>query len=235
MQRPLEGRVALVTGAGTRLGKAIALKLASLGADIVVHYFQSSEGAQTVVDAIKVDGNRAASLRADLSTEAEKVISEASGLIGPLSILVNSAAVFGPRYSADEFWKVNARAPWLLSQTFAELPSAKDIVNILDIGGVLNHWKEEIAYTMSKAAAAEMTRCCALKYADRIRVNGVAPGAVLLPVDMSSEHQEKILQRIPQGRFGQADDVAETVAMLLCAPKFMTGQIVAVDGGRSLA
>lgn len=225
----------MVTGAGTRLGKSIALKLASLGADIVVHYFQSKDGAQAVVDAIKVDGNRAASLRVDLSAEPEKVISEASALIGPLSILVNSAGILGPRYSVDDFWKVNARAPWLLSQAFAELPSAKDIINILDIGGVLHHWKDEIAYTMSKAAAAEMTRCCALKYADRIRVNGVAPGAVLLPVDMSPERQEKILQRIPQGRFGEPDDVAETVAMLLCGPKFMTGQIVAVDGARSLA
>jgi pteridine reductase len=154
--------VALVTGAGTRLGRAIAEELGRHGAHLAVHYFTSETGAQ---------------------------------------------AATGPC----------------------------DVVNILDIYGVTNRWRSEIPYTMSKAAAAELTRAQAVKLAPKIRVNAVAPGAVLPPVDLSPQELEALRQRIPQQRFGSAQDVADLVALLLTGPSFMTGQIVAVDGGRSLA
>ncbi|MBK7860607.1 MAG: SDR family oxidoreductase [Archangiaceae bacterium] len=236
MGRPLEGRAALVTGAGTRVGRAIAETLGRLGADVAVHYLTSSKGADEVVAALKVDGNKAVALQADLNgPQVETLIPRAVEAVGPLSILVNSAGIMGERYTPDDLWRVNARTPLLLTEAFAALGRDGDVVNIVDIAGQWNHWRDEAAYCMSKAAAAEMTRCLALRLAPRVRVNAVAPGTVLPPENLSTEQLEKIRSRIPFGRFGSPRDVAEAVAMLLTGPTFITGQIVAVDGGRSLA
>ncbi len=235
MARPLEGRAALVTGGGARVGRAIAERLAALGADVAVHYLTSEKGANEVVAAAKVDGNKAVALKADLSGDPAALVAQAAEALGRLSIVVNSAAVYGAKYTADELWRVNARAPLLITEAFAARGAEGDIVNVLDVAGVWNHWREHTAYCMSKAAAAELTRCMALKLAPRIRVNAVAPGTVLPPEGMSTEELERIRARVPQGRFGSPRDVADVVQLLLTAPGFMTGQIVAVDGGRSLA
>ncbi len=236
MGRPLEGRAALVTGGGTRVGRAIAERLIALGADLAVHYLSSAKGADEVVAAAKVDGNKAVALKADLSADdAGAVVKQAAEALGRLDILVNSAGILGEKYSADELWRVNARAPLKLIEAFAALGREGDVVNIVDVAGVWNHWREHAAYCMSKAAAAELTRCMALKLAPRVRVNAVAPGTVLPPEGLSTAELEKIRARIPFGRFGDPKDVAEAVGQLLTGPRFITGQILAVDGGRSLA
>lgn len=237
MGRPLEGRAALVTGGGTRVGRAIAERLGALGADVAVHYLTSSKGADEVVAALKVDGNRAVALKGDLSAAdpAPLVAQAAEAFGGRLDILVNSAGILGERYSPDDLWKVNACAPLLLTEAFAALGREGDVVNIVDVAGTWNHWREEVAYCMSKAAAAELVRCMALKLAPRIRVNGVCPGTVLPPSGLSTEALERIRARIPFGRFGSPHDIAQTVAMLVTGPRYLTGQLVAVDGGRSLA
>jgi len=236
--RALEGRVALVTGAGTRLGRAIAEELGRRGAHVAVHYLSSEAGAKAACDAIRVDGNKAVPLKADLADAAacQALLGRAQGELGPVSILVNSAGVFGPTYTPDDFWKVNARAPYLLTEAFAAAASgAGDVVNILDIGGVLKTWTHEIPYTMSKAAAAQATRAFAVKLAPQIRVNAVAPGVVLPPEGTPAETLEALRQRIPQQRFGSAQEVADAVVLLLTGPRYVTGQVLAVDGGRSLA
>lgn len=238
MTRPLEGRAALVTGGGTRVGRAIAETLGRLGAHVAVHFHSSEQGAEEACAAIRVDGNKAVAVKADLAIEAQATALplQAFEALGPVSILVNSAGVMGEPYGVDDLWKLNARAPYLLTQAFAErAPEGSDVINILDIAGIWNHWRDEIAYCMSKAAAAEATRLFALKLAPKIRVNGVAPGTVLPPKTLSPEAAERIKARIPFGRFGSAQDVADTVGLLLTAPAFVTGQIIAVDGGRSLA
>jgi pteridine reductase len=236
--RAFEGRVALVTGAGTRVGRAIAEELGRRGAHVAVHYLSSEAGALAACDTIRVDGNKAVALKANLA-EADAcpaLVARAQGELCPLSILVNSAAIYGQSFTADDFWKVNARAPYLLTEAFAAAAIGPcDVVNILDIAGVLNHWRSEIAYTMSKAAAAEATRGFAVRLAPKIRVNAVAPGTVLPPEGMTPEQLEVLRQKIPQQRFGSAQDVADCVALLLSGPSFVTGQILAVDGGRSLA
>jgi pteridine reductase len=236
--RALEGRAALVTGGGTRVGRAIAEELGRRGAHVAVHYLTSEAGAQAACDTIRVDGSRAVALKANLA-DAEacpQLLTRATAELGPLSILVNSAAIYGHAYTADDFWKVNARAPYLLTEAFATAAIGPcDVVNILDVGGVLNTWKGEIPYTMSKAAAADATRSFAVKLAPKIRVNAVAPGTVLPPDGMSAEQLEALRIKIPQQRFGSAQDVADAVALLLTGPAFVTGQILAVDGGRSLA
>ena len=246
MERPLEGRVALVTGAGVRLGKAIALELGRAGAWVAVHHHSSAEGAREVVEAIRIDGNRAEAFQADLSQSqaAEALVAAVEAKLGPISALVNSAAIFHrmpfletPAELVDKQWAVNARGPYLLTQAAARRMRERggDVVNILDVGGALNAWRDYSAYCMTKAAMAMLTKCLALELAPKIRVNGVAPGTVLPPEDLTPEVLERIRANIPQQRFGSPEDIARTVRFLLTGPDFITGQIIAVDGGRSVS
>jgi pteridine reductase len=107
------------------------------------------------------------------------------------------------------------------------------VVNVLDIGGAINAWRNYSAYCMTKAALASLTACLALELAPQIRVNGVAPGTVLPPTELSPEALEQLKTRVPQQRFGSPEDIVATVGFLLTGPGFITGQIIAVDGGRS--
>jgi len=245
--RRLDGKVALVTGGGVRLGRAIAEGLGALGANVAVHCHASREGADAAAARIKVDGNRAQVFQADLtSAEAHEPLVEAvEKALGPVAILVNSAALYlradflqTPLEALDGQWALNARAPFLLSQAVARRMAPRgggDIVNVLDVGGALNAWRHYAAYGMTKAALAALTRSLALELAPAIRVNGVAPGTVLPPDELGPEALAELKARIPQQRFGEPADVVEAVSFLLTGPHFVTGQIVAVDGGRSLA
>jgi pteridine reductase len=245
--RPLEGKIVLVTGAGVRLGKAIAEGLGRAGADIAVHFNQSPQGADSTLELIWSLGKQARKFRADLTRfqDIEQLVEQVEEQMGPIAGLVNSAAVF-KRASflettpdvLEAHWELNARAPFLLTQAVAKRMMRRhkgDIVNVLDIGGVFVPWKNYSAYCMSKAALATLTRCLALELAPDIRVNGIAPGAILPPEGTPKETVEQLRTRIPQQRFGTAAEIAETVAFLMAGPRFITGQILAVDGGRSLA
>ncbi len=245
--RPLTGKVALVTGAGTRLGRAIAEGLGRLGADVALHHHGSAQGAQAAAQAITVDGNRAQTFQADLSQEAQLLgLAEAvEARLGPVSVLVNSAAIYlrhdffdTPLAALDSQWALNARAPYLLSQALGRKMLQRgggDIVNVVDVGGALNAWRHYSAYAMTKAALAALTRCLAVELAPAIRVNAVAPGTVLPPANLGPEELERLKSKIPAGRFGSPEDIVDTVGFLLTGPSFVTGQIIAVDGGRSLA
>lgn len=236
----------LVTGAGVRVGRAIALSLSHAGATVAAHHHRSAEGAQDLVRILRAEGNRAGAFGADLSRpeEAAGLVERVEEELGPVRALVNSAGVFEradfvdtPLETLDRQWAVNARGPFALTQAAARrmLPRGEgDVVNVLDIGGGLVPWAHYAAYCMSKAALAMLTRCLALELAPAIRVNAVAPGTVLPPEDMDSATLESIRERIPQQRFGSAEDVAEVVRFLLTGPTFITGQILAVDGGRSV-
>ncbi len=243
--RPLAGKVVLVTGAGQRLGKQIALGLGRLGADVAVHFHASREGALETVGAIKVDGNRAAAFAADL-TDAAKIppmVQAIEAELGPIDVLVNSSAIYlrsdfleTSLQALDRQWALNTRAPYLLTQAVAVGMRARgggDVVNVLDVGGALNAWRHYSAYCMTKAALASLTVCLSLELAPQIRVNGVAPGTVLPPTDLSPEVLQQLKGRIPQQRFGDPQDIVDTVAFLVTGPRFITGQIIAVDGGRS--
>ncbi len=247
MDRPLEGRVVLVTGAGVRLGRAIAEGLGHAGASVAVHYFGSERGAREAVEAIRVDGNHAQAFRADLTRreDVEALVGRVEAELGPIAALVNSAAVFHradfvdtPPELLERQWAVNARGPYWLTQLLAARMRARgggDVVNVLDIGGVFNAWRHYSAYCMTKAAMAALTKCLALELAPDIRVNAVAPGTVLPPEGLSAEELERLRERIPQRRLGRPEDVVAAVRFLLAGPHFLTGQILAVDGGRSIA
>ena len=246
MELSLEGQVVLVTGAGVRVGRAIAKELGAAGADVAVHCAHSREGAEALAGELRALGRRAEVFCEDLTRDEapDRLAAEVERAFGRLDVLVNSAALFERvafTETSDEVldrqWALNARAPYRLTRAVAKGMLARgqgQVVNVLDLGGALVPWRGYSAYCMTKAALAMLTECLALELAPQIRVNGVAPGTVLPPTSLPPEELERLRTRIPQQRFGSAEDVARTVRFLAAGPGFITGQIIAVDGGRLL-
>lgn len=244
----LEGRVALVTGGAVRLGRAIALELARAGADVVVHCHSSLQAARETAEEIHRLGRRATVVQGTFSDSiaANRLFDAVDRAYGRLDVLVNNAGIFErlPFADIDEaqlrrMMDVNFVGPFLCAQRAAQRMKASgggDIVNVLDIGGTSLAWKGYAHYCSSKSALAMLTRVLAAELADDgIRVNGVAPGAVMFPEHEDEAVRKRVLSRVPAGREGSAEDVASTVRFLVGGPKYVTGQIVAVDGGRSAA
>jgi pteridine reductase len=178
------------------------------------------------------------------ASQIESLVEAVENELGPIAALVNSAAIFiradfleTTEAQLDSLWALNARAAYLMTQAVARRMASRgggDVVNILDVGGALRAWRHYSAYCMTKAALASLTQSLALELAPSIRVNGVAPGTVLPPENFSPEAVEALKARIPQRRIGSPHDIAAAVRFFLTGPKFVTGQILAVDGGRSI-
>jgi pteridine reductase len=240
----LDGRVALVTGGGIRVGRAIVQGLAAEGATLAVHHHGSGEAARALVAELRKDGHRADAFGADLTDDAqlEALVPEVERALGPVSVLVNSAAQFtrAPFLDTDAAmldaeWRLNARAPFLLTRAVARgMLQRREgvVVNVLDIGGAFVPWRSYSAYCMTKSALHMLTQVLALELAPHVRVNGVAPGTIIPPESLGPEERERIRVRIPLGRFGTPEDVARTVRFLVTGSDFVTGQVIAVDGGR---
>jgi pteridine reductase len=227
------GRVALVTGAGTRVGRAIALDLARHGWSVAAHFHSHRPPS------------RLAALQADLSAPGgpETLARAFRRRFRRLDLLVCSAALFERRPLRrtdaaffDAQMALNARAPLLLARALEPLlrRSGGSVVNVADVGGALVPWAGYSAYGASKAALRAVTEALALELAPRIRVNAVAPGTVLWPEGTPAALRRRLVRRIPLGRAGTPGDVAATVRFLADAP-FVTGVVLAVDGGRHLA
>jgi len=237
-------KAALVTGAGKRIGRAIALMLGREGWDVAVHYRRSRDEAETVARDIVAGGRRAVALAADLAREDETaaLVTRATAALGPLGCLVNNASVFeddlaltATRTSWDRHLETNLRAPFLLMQGFArQLPAESEgvIVNLLD-QRVWSLTPYFISYTLSKAGLWALTRSMALALAPRIRVNGIGPGPTL-PSPRQSEAQFQRQQALmPLGHGTSAEEIAAAVRFIVTAPA-MTGQMIALDGGQHL-
>ena len=240
----LGGRVALVTGAGRRVGRAIALGLAAKGMRVAVHYNSSSQGAEESVRLARAAGAPDAwSVAADLR-DAGAITRLVDGVAqrgGALDVLVNSAAEMRktPFDSVtpaewDDIMSLNMRSPFFCSQAAARhmMTRGGAIVNIADLAA-LETWPEYIPHGISKAGVMQMTRALARRLAPNIRVNAVVPGAVLLPEHWTSEDADKLIRTTPLGRLGAPEDVARAVVYLLEAD-YVTGDAVVVDGGRHL-
>ncbi|HEY0969789.1 MAG TPA: SDR family oxidoreductase [Gemmatimonadales bacterium] len=236
----LRGRVCLVTGAGRRLGRAIAEGFGSAGARVAVHYHGSAEGARQAAAAIEDAGSEARLFRADLAEPdaPAALVAEVADSFGALDVLVNSAAVMlrTPLDSVtpaewDAMMALNARAPFFMSLTAARrMGEGSAIVNIADLAA-FETWPAYVPHGISKAAVVQMTRALARTLAPGVRVNAVAPGAVLLPDDWDEASAERLARTTPLGRLGTARDVVDAVLYLAAAP-YVTGETLIVDGGR---
>jgi pteridine reductase len=241
---PLSGRVALVTGAGIRVGRAIALGLAQAGADIAVHYRSSGAGAEEVCGKVRALGRRAAPVSGDLADPlaCSAVVAEAAQAFGGVDFLVHSASTFrraSLEETTAELWDsamaVNARAGFLLARAAAPTLKARRgrIVLVSDFLAV-QPARGYLAHAVSKAAVEGLVRALAIELAPEVSVNGVAPGIVLPPEGTPPEEAARWARPVPARRNGTPEDVASTVVFLCAGPAFLTGQVVRVDGGRSL-
>ena len=242
MNATLQNRVALVTGGAKRIGRALALRLATEGADVVIHYNHSKPEADEAVAEIAKLGRKSVALQADLCSVAEikRLFQQTNENFGRLDILINNAANFIPAHLEDTTEKIwdttldtNLKAPFFCAQAAAPLlkKSGGVIINFADIGGILP-WTGYIPHCASKAGVIMLTKCLAKALAPEVRVNAIAPGTITMSGD-PSEWEADFIRRAPLHRAGTTSDVADAVSYLIRA-KFMTGQVLVLDGGRTL-
>ncbi|RKQ73660.1 NAD(P)-dependent dehydrogenase (short-subunit alcohol dehydrogenase family) [Oceanibaculum indicum] len=238
-------RVALVTGAARRIGRAIALDLARQGWDVAVHANNSRDEADALVREITAFGRRATVLSADLMNEdeVETLVPSAAAALGPVGLLVNNASIFEQddieimdRAGWDRHMEANLRAPALLIQRFATAlpPEAEGVVvNIID-QRVLHPGPDFLSYTLSKSGLWTLTRTLALALAPRIRVNAIGPGPVLQSIHQSQADFAAEVESVPLRRQTELAEICRAIAFIVQA-RSMTGQMIALDGGQHLS
>lgn len=240
--------VALITGSARRIGAASARALHARGFRVLVHYHHSESDAETLVAELNDQRpDSAVKLQADLNhtSEVEQLAAAALGVWQRMDALINNASSFYPtpigsatEAQFDELFASNLKAPFFLAQALA--PALTEtrgvIINIADIHAE-RPLKNHTLYCMAKAGNIMLTKSLARELAPHVRVNGIAPGAILWPDDaaeLNDEAKTAILKKIALKRAGEASDIARTLAFLVSDAPYITGQILAVDGGRSL-
>jgi pteridine reductase len=233
----IAGRIALVTGAGKRVGRALALGLARAGARVAVHFHASTAGALETVAAIRDAGGNARAFSADLADPhaAGTLVDSVADTLGGLDILVNSSGIMQRVALADvtpanwdTTFAVNLRAQFFTSQAAARrMANGGVIVNMADLAA-FEAWTEYIPHCVSKAGVVALTQALAHALGPRIRVNAIAPGAVLLPDGFDGA---RLVSTTPLKRLGSPDDVVQAMLYLIAAD-YVTGETIIVDGGR---
>lgn len=249
LAQPLRGKTALITGGAKRLGRASALALAQAGADVAITFRESAREARQTVAELSGLGVRAFALRCDVTDEASvrSMMKEAGRELGRIDILVNNAA----NYETAEFEKLtvkqwdaifasNTRGPFLVSREALKWMRLKDgkgteskIINMGSLGG-LRPWATHAHYCSSKAALHMLTKVMAKALAPEIAVNAVAPGMIDLGEKSAAAFMRRMAKQTPMRRNGRGDEIAAAVLLFATAPQFITGQILAVDGGLGL-
>jgi 3-oxoacyl-[acyl-carrier protein] reductase/pteridine reductase len=242
--KPLRGKTALITGGALRLGRATALALAEAGADVAITFLRSAREAQHTVIDVSSFGGRAVALRCDITDEksVRNAVKETAKELGGLDILVNNAA----NYETVEFEKLtlkqwdaifatNTRGPFLVSREALKLLRARKgkIINMGSLGG-LRPWADHAHYCSSKAAVHMLTKVMAKALAPEISVNCVAPGMIDLGEKAAAAFMKRMAKQTPMQRNGTGEEIAKAVLFFATAPHFITGQIMAVDGGLGL-
>jgi pteridine reductase len=239
--------VALVTGAARRIGLEIAQQLHRADFNIVLHYRHSITEAQAAADAMnQIRPNSVCLIQAELNTVAavQKLAASALQTWGRIDVLVNNASAFYPTplgSASEDDWNdlmsSNLKAPFFLAQALAEELKKRSgcIINIADIHAE-RPLKNHAIYCAAKAGNVMLIKSLARELAPQVRVNGIAPGAILWPKQSDSDAvaQQEILEKIPLQHRGSAEDIARTVLFLIQDAPYITGQIIAVDGGRSI-
>src|ERR1700729_2771742 len=240
----LSGKVVLVTGAAKRLGRAIARAAAAAGADVAITYRNSASEARTLVGELAQHGFEALAVRCDITDElnVRETIKEVAATLGGIDVLVNNAA----NYETAKFEKItlqqwdaifatNTRGPFLVSRE--ALPFLRKrrgrIVNMGSLGG-LRPWPTHAHYCSSKAAVHMLTKVMAKALAPEIAVNAVAPGMIDLGEKAAKPFMRRMAKQTPMLRNGSAEEIAAAVLFFATSPQFITGQILAVDGGLGL-
>jgi pteridine reductase len=238
----LTGRVALVTGAAHRVGRAIALRLAQARMRIAVHYHRSAAAAAETVAACQATGAEAVALPADLAdpAAATELVEQALTRFGRLHVLVNNASTF-ERMTIDEFdlaaWertlRINLTAPMVLVAAARDAlrTAGGRVINLGDVS-VARPWPDHLAYMVSKGGLDTLTRVLARALAPEVNVVGIAPGVAEWPPDYPPELRERLTRRIPLGRAGSPEDIAAAVHFVLAAGDYITGAVLPIDGGR---
>ncbi len=237
--------VALVTGGAMRVGRGIAIALADAGYDVAIHYRKSRDAADETKSNIEKSGRRCEIFQGDLLDPElpSTLIKSVERTFGRLDLLINNASVFEkdpPGGFSDEHWRrmmqVNAIAPAALIEAATHLlenaPSGQ-IINLCDISAD-RPWPDHRAYCASKAALASMTLSYARRLAPKVRVNGVAPGIAIFPDNYDESTRKHLVAKVPLKREGTVKDIAQTVKFLAKHGGYITGQIIRVDGGRSI-
>lgn len=237
-------KAALVTGAGRRIGRALALALAGTGWTVAIHYNRSEAEANETVAAIEAKGGRARAVRADLADEdaTQSLVERAANAVGPLTLLVNNASIFEndlwntvTRESWNQHVQVNLRAPFVLIQEFARrrpkgVPA--NVVNLID-ERVWNPTPFFVSYTVSKMGLWGLTQTLALALAPEVRVNAIGPGPTLQSTHQTPEQFRRQWTMMPLRRPIGVDEICRALQFILDAPS-MTGQMIALDGGQHL-
>jgi NAD(P)-dependent dehydrogenase (short-subunit alcohol dehydrogenase family) len=244
--RLLEDRVALVTGSARRIGRSIALELARAGAHVVVNYQISRAEALATAAEIKSRGVRTLVIHADISKprQVQSMFEAVRKRFGRLDILVNNAAIFFPsrwdelsEQQWDRILDVNLKGTFFCAQAAARIMLAQgsgEIINISSLGG-LQAWSGYMHYCASKAGVIMLTKCLAKALAPKIRVNSIAPGVILFPGGTRDAAARKLIAATPLRKGGRPEDIAEMALFLAARNRFITGQVFAVDGGKSIA
>ncbi|MBN1347166.1 MAG: SDR family oxidoreductase [Phycisphaerae bacterium] len=239
-------KVVLITGSARRVGRSIALELARAGWDVAVHCRTSLDDAKRTAGDVESLGRRAIVLQADLADAAtpERLVGETVDRLGGLNALINNASLWEAtplsgltRQAWNAHLETNLTAPAMLAQAAWEHLRRSPpgfLINICDISGD-RPWADYIAYCASKGGLISLTKALARAMAPDVCVNGISPGVVLLPDDASDATRRAALRRVPLQREGSAHDIAKTVRFLVEDGHYVTGQILNVDGGRSLA
>jgi 3-oxoacyl-[acyl-carrier protein] reductase/pteridine reductase len=238
----LEGRVVVVTGAAKRIGRAIALRLSREGARVAIHYHGSEAEAQATASDCGADRGNAAIFRANLESvaEIERLFDDIQRHFGRIDALVNNAGRFttiDPLKLTEADWdfihSVNLKAPFFCAQQAAKRMLEGDggrIVNLSSLGG-LRPWSKNAHYCASKAGVIMLTRALAKCFAPKVTVNSVAPGVILF--GDPTPHEARLIAKTPAQRGASPDEVADAVLFFLTTNTFITGQVIAVDGGLS--
>lgn len=237
-------RVALVTGAGTRVGRSIALELKGAGYNLAIHYQSNETGAREVAAEAQAQGLEAHVYQASLEDRGQirRMLDSVLADFGGLDLLVPNAAIFERvRFEDiddgawDRMLGLNLTSTFALAHhAAASLKSRAGNIVFVTCSSVESPYKHHLPYVVAKAGVYQLMRTMALELAPSVRVNAVAPGTVLPPESMTAAELERLRSRIPLQRFGNPQDIAKAVRFLAESP-FITGQQLVVDGGRSLA
>ncbi|MBL7995791.1 SDR family oxidoreductase [bacterium] len=243
----MENQIAVVTGSGRRLGRKIAIALAEYGFDIVINYNQSKSAALKTVRDIRKLGRRCIAVKADVTkiTHVRRLMKETVRTFGKLDVLVNNAAIFPPptelRRISEALWdtvmNTNLKSSFLCAQEASSYMIKRKSGRIINIAslGAYQTWPKHIPYCVSKAGLVMLTKVLAKALAPHITVNAVAPGTIIIPNEESNSIVHPSIEKIPLKKYGKPSDITDMVVFLALSSKYITGQVIKVDGGATVS